>query len=81
MQECYTAEARHLHEMLANLRRDYEKAAQPYIDRLVMIQSLRSPAPMLVTAGQAQQLGLKPKGFVDSTIDFQQEKEIEQKST
>lgn len=61
MQECYTAEARHLHEMLANLRRDYEKAAQPYIDRLVMIQSLRSPAPMLVTAGQAQQLGLLPE--------------------
>lgn len=32
-----------LHEMLAQLQAEYAKAAQPYIDRLALIRSLRTP--------------------------------------
>ncbi|NLH94322.1 MAG: hypothetical protein GX466_08950 [Candidatus Cloacimonetes bacterium] len=32
-----------LHEMIAQLQAEYAKAAQPYIDRLAMIRSLRTP--------------------------------------
>ena len=32
-----------LHDMLAQLQAEYAKAAQPYIDRLARIRSLRTP--------------------------------------
>ena len=38
-----TNEERFLHEMLAQLQAEYAKAAQPYLDRLAMIRSLRTP--------------------------------------
>jgi hypothetical protein len=37
-----------LHEMLAQLQAEYAKAAQPYIDRLVMIRSLRTPTIVIL---------------------------------
>lgn len=40
------AEERHCYQMLAELRKSYERDAQPYIDRLVAIKSMR-PAPSI----------------------------------
>lgn len=55
----YAAEERHLREMLAMLQNSYEKAAKPYVDRLVALHS-RSQPQMFVTIEQAQALGLMP---------------------
>ena len=41
--EGISEEERILHETLAQLQAEYAKAAQPYIDRLAMIRSLRTP--------------------------------------
>ena len=46
-------------ETLAMLQESYAKAAKPYIDRLVTLHS-RSVPQMIVTAEQAQALGLTP---------------------
>ncbi len=54
------AEERYLRETLAMLHESYAKAAKPYIDRLVAINAMRPPAPMIVTLEQAQALGLMP---------------------
>ncbi|MFO0236421.1 MAG: hypothetical protein ACK53Z_00235 [Betaproteobacteria bacterium] len=49
-------EERYLYERLADLRRTYELAAKPYIERLVQIRSLR-PAPSIkLTPDQAREL-------------------------
>lgn len=53
-------EERYLRETLAMLHESYAKAAKPYIDRLVAINAMRPPAPMIVTVEQAQALGLMP---------------------
>ena len=53
-------EERYVHEILAKLREDYAKAAQPYFDRLAMIHSLRPMPPLIVTVEQARELGLTP---------------------
>ena len=53
-------EERYLRETLAMLHESYAKAAKPYIDRLVAINAMRQPAPMIVTPEQAQALGLMP---------------------
>lgn len=59
--ECSSAtEERYLRETLAMLHESYAKAAKPYIDRLVAINAMRQPAPMIVTLEQAQALGLMP---------------------
>jgi hypothetical protein len=49
------AEERYCHQMLAELRRSYEKAAAPYINRLVVLAGLRTPV-RTVTMDQAQML-------------------------
>ena len=53
------AEEHYLRETLAMLQESYAKAAKPYIDRLVTLHS-RSVPQMIVTAEQAQALGLTP---------------------
>lgn len=53
------SEERYLRETLAMLQDSYEKAAKPYIDRLVEIYAMRLPEPMIVTIEQARSLGLK----------------------
>lgn len=57
------AEERYLRETLAILRESYEKAAKPYIDRLVVLHS-RSMPQMPVMVEQAQALGLLPANAV-----------------
>ena len=51
-------EEQYCYQVLADLRKSYDAAAKPYIDRLVAIHSMRQPAPMIVTVEQAQALGL-----------------------
>ena len=43
------ARRRHALEAIANLHREYERAAKPYIDMLVQIESMRPP-PFLIDA-------------------------------
>lgn len=52
------SEERYLRETLAMLQESYAKAAKPYIDRLVMIHSMRVPAPITLSLEQAQALGI-----------------------
>lgn len=49
------AEEQYCHLMLSELRKSYELAAKPYIDRLVKIKSLRMPVIRL-SLDQAQEL-------------------------
>lgn len=53
-------EERYLHEGLAMLQQSYAKAAKPYMDRLVWLESIKPPQPftMMVTAEQAAAIGL-----------------------
>lgn len=55
------AEERYLRETIAMLREGYEKAAKPYFDRLVAIQSMKPPRPMIVTREQAEAMGFIDK--------------------
>lgn len=59
--ERYNAEEEYLHEAIAALQKQYARAAKPYIDRLVAIQSMKSPPPMFISVEQATLLGLKVK--------------------
>jgi hypothetical protein len=55
------AEERYCYQMLAELRKSYERDAKPYIDRLVAIKSAR-PAPRItLTIDQARE-------FIDFTM-------------
>ena len=47
----------YLREQLAFLKKHYEKAAKPYIDKLIEIQSRRSPRPVMVSLVQARNIG------------------------
>lgn len=47
-----------LHEILAKLREDYMRAAQPYIDQLATIQAAKMPPPIYISTEQAIALGL-----------------------
>ena len=49
-------EERYLYERLADLRRSYELAAKPYIERLVQIRSLRPAPSITLTPDQAREL-------------------------
>lgn len=49
-------EERYLYEQLAELRRSYELAAKPYIERLVRIRSLRPAPSITLTLDQAREL-------------------------
>ena len=53
-------EERYLYERLADLRRSYELAAKPYIERLVKIRSLRPAPSITLTLDQARE-------FIDFT--------------
>lgn len=37
-----------LRQILARLKADYDKAAKPYIDRLVAIYAMRPPRPIVI---------------------------------
>ena len=54
-EECY------LYERLSDLRRSYELAAKPYIERLVQIRSLRPAPSITLTLDQARE-------FIDFTM-------------
>jgi hypothetical protein len=62
-------EEEYLHEIIAMLREQYAKAVQPYIDRLVQIQAMRAPAPMIVSVDQSRQLGLLPPDMETTVLD------------
>ncbi len=47
-------EERYLCERLADLRRSYELAAKPYIERLVAIRSIRPAPSITLTLDQAR---------------------------
>jgi hypothetical protein len=55
------AEERYLYDRLADLRRSYELAAKPYIERLVAIRSMRTGPGITLTLDQARE-------FVDFTM-------------
>jgi nucleoid-associated protein YejK len=54
------AEERYCYQMLAELRKSYERDAKPYIDRLVAIKSTQAPS-ITLTLEQARE-------FVDFTM-------------
>ena len=54
----YDEEERYLLDTLDGLRRSYEKAAKPYIDRLVRIRNARPAQPMIVSIAEAKAAGL-----------------------
>lgn len=62
MRECEvkpTIEEEHLLQMLGILEREYRKQAQPYVDRLVAIRTMRAEMqPMTITRDLALELGL-----------------------
>jgi hypothetical protein len=43
-------EERNLREILHALHEEYARAAKPYIDRLVEINTIRPPAPLVLPA-------------------------------
>ena len=49
-------------DVLNQLQESYNRAAKPYVDRLVVLRSLRPMPPMLVTYEQAKALGIEVKG-------------------
>lgn len=56
-----SAEERYCYQALAELRKSYDLAAKPYIDRLVRIQSMRPPPPIMLTLDQTRE-------FIDFTM-------------
>ena len=50
------AEEELIFERLEMLRRDYERAAKPYIDRLCAIRAMEMPKPMIITPEQLMAL-------------------------
>ncbi len=55
------SEERYLYDRLADLRRSYELAAKPYIERLVAIRSMRPAPSITLTLDQARE-------FIDFTM-------------
>ena len=49
------AEERYCYQMLAELRKSYERDAKPYIDRLVAIKSMQAPS-ITLTLDQAREV-------------------------
>ena len=54
-------EEQHCYQMLAELRQSYERAAKPYIDRLVAIKSMQPSPSITLTVDQARE-------FIDVTM-------------
>lgn len=48
------AEERFLMQAITELRLEFQRAAKPYIDRLVLIQSMKRPPSIVLTLDQAQ---------------------------
>ena len=55
-------EEQQLLEMIAMIQKDYQKQIEPYIKRLVLIESLKPPPPIFITLEQAMALGLPLSG-------------------
>jgi hypothetical protein len=47
-----------IHDILRHLQDRYQRDAQPWIDMLVRIRSLRPPEPITMTREHAKDLGL-----------------------
>lgn len=45
--------------MIQSIQEQYQQAAKPYVERLVYLRSLRPMPPMIITAQQAHDMGLK----------------------
>lgn len=55
-----TDEEQVLHEIIETLRKDYEKAIEPYLNRLLLLRNLNHKHSVILTKEHAQQLGLLP---------------------
>jgi hypothetical protein len=62
----FESEERYCHQVLAELRRSYELQAKPYIDRLVAIQCLRPPPPLVLTLDKCA--GLRDDSVIEPTL-------------
>lgn len=52
---------RQLLEIIASIQKDCEKAAKPYVDRLIAIRQRTITPQMIVTLEQAQSLSINPE--------------------
>lgn len=53
-------EERYCREVLAQLQKEYAKAAKPYVDQLMKIHSLRPVPPMYMLLRELEQLPIPP---------------------
>lgn len=58
VEESLAEHERYLIEQIEFIRREYEKAAKPYFDRLIHIRSLRPKPRIILTMEQAKGLGI-----------------------
>ena len=56
-----TDEEQYCHDMIALCRREYEKAIEPYMKRLVEIASLKPAPPIFIPREQADMARLSKK--------------------
>ena len=56
------SEEQQLREIIAMIHRDYQKQIEPYVRRLVAIESMKPPQPFFITTEQAKALGIPSKG-------------------
>jgi hypothetical protein len=54
-------EEEHLREIIAMIHRDYQKQLEPYMRRLITLESLKPPQPFFMTQDQAKALGIPTK--------------------
>ena len=60
MIDCLEDQERYLLDMLHAIRESHDKAAKPYLERLLEIRSRRIPKHIVVTEEQARQMGFIP---------------------
>lgn len=60
MMDCLEDQERYLLDMLHAIRESHEKAAKPYLERLLEIRSMRIPKQTVVTEYLARQMGFIP---------------------
>lgn len=58
-------EEEYCHEMLAILRKGYERDAKPYLDRLAKIEYAKPPRPFFLTNDQMQLIESLPQSVKD----------------
>ena len=61
-------EEQKLLEMIAMIKRDYQKQIQPYFDRLALLRRLQPPTPIFVSLEQAEKLGLNIEHLRGPTV-------------